>query len=194
MLLQASYYFNSYNMWLIVNCYWTSSSLPEVFCKKDVLKDFVEFTGKHLSQGLLFKKETLAKLFSCEFCEIFKNTFLHRTPSMAASDWTSSEPLMYLTDYLPVSRGWWGWGGEVKFTGSELFPYWLFRTKAKYFRNIVPPFFWEIIVAETDSFKHVRKNVQNFLNIGKFQRKILQKGSFSASNFKNYPDKYQSTQ
>ena len=25
-------------------------------------------------------------LFSCEFCEIFKNTFFHRTPLVAASD------------------------------------------------------------------------------------------------------------
>ena len=26
------------------------------------------------------KKETLAQVFSCEFCDISKNTFLHRTP------------------------------------------------------------------------------------------------------------------
>ena len=26
------------------------------------------------------KKETLAQVFSCEFCEIFKNIFFHRTP------------------------------------------------------------------------------------------------------------------
>ena len=26
------------------------------------------------------KKETLAEMFSCEFCEIFKSTFLYRTP------------------------------------------------------------------------------------------------------------------
>ena len=26
------------------------------------------------------KKETLGQLFSCEFCEISKNTFFHRTP------------------------------------------------------------------------------------------------------------------
>ena len=33
------------------------------------------------------KKDTLAQVFSCEFCEIFKNTFLHRTPLMVASDY-----------------------------------------------------------------------------------------------------------
>ena len=29
-------------------------------------------------------KETLAQVFSCEFCEISENTFSHRTPTMAA--------------------------------------------------------------------------------------------------------------
>ena len=32
-----------------------------------------------------FKKETLTQVFSCEFCEISKNTFSHRTPPVAAS-------------------------------------------------------------------------------------------------------------
>ena len=31
------------------------------------------------------KKETLAQVFSCEFCEISKNTFSYRTPPVAAS-------------------------------------------------------------------------------------------------------------
>ena len=45
--------------------------------KKGVLKNFAKFTGKHLCQSLFFNKvaETLAQVFSCEFCEIFKNTF-----------------------------------------------------------------------------------------------------------------------
>ena len=47
------------------------SSCPEVFCKKGVLRNFAKFTGKHLCQRLFFKKE----VFSCEFCEISKNTF-----------------------------------------------------------------------------------------------------------------------
>ena len=34
----------------------------------------------------LFIIITLAQVFSCEFCEISKNTFLHRTPLVAASD------------------------------------------------------------------------------------------------------------
>ena len=31
------------------------------------------------------KKETLAQLFSYEFCQIYKNTCYHRTPRVAAS-------------------------------------------------------------------------------------------------------------
>ena len=69
------------------------SSRPEVFCKKGVLRNFTKFTGKHLrqSQSLFFnkvdfiKKETLAEVFSCEFYEIFKNTFSYRIPLVAAS-------------------------------------------------------------------------------------------------------------
>ena len=34
---------------------------------------------------ILLKKETLAQVFSCEFCEISKNTFYYRTPLMAGS-------------------------------------------------------------------------------------------------------------
>ena len=33
----------------------------------------------------LIKKETLAQVFSCEFCEIFKNTIFYRIHPVAAS-------------------------------------------------------------------------------------------------------------
>ena len=32
------------------------------------------------------KKDTLTQVFSCESCEIFKNTIFYRTPLMAASE------------------------------------------------------------------------------------------------------------
>ena len=72
------------------------SSHPEVFCKKSVLRIFPKFTGKHLCQSLFFnkaaglrpatllKKETLAQVFSCEFCKIPKNNFSYSTPLVAA--------------------------------------------------------------------------------------------------------------
>ena len=51
-----------------------------------VLGNFARFTRKHLCQSLCFNKtaglacnfikiETLAQVFSCEFCEVSKNTF-----------------------------------------------------------------------------------------------------------------------
>ena len=64
------------------------SSCPEVFCKKGVIRNFAKFPGKHLCQSLFFltklqtdtcnfiKKDTLAQVFSCEFCKIYKTTFL----------------------------------------------------------------------------------------------------------------------
>ena len=63
------------------------SSHPEVFCEKGALKNFTKFTGKHVPACNFVKKETLAQVCSCEFCEIFKNTFLYRTTSVAASDY-----------------------------------------------------------------------------------------------------------
>ena len=57
-----------------------------MFCKICVLKNFVKFTGKQLCQSLLFNKvaglrlvtllkKRLWQMFSCEFREIFRNTF-----------------------------------------------------------------------------------------------------------------------
>ena len=71
--------------------------LPEVCCEKGVLRNFAKFTGKYLCQSLFFnnvagvacnfiKKETLAQMFSCEFCEISKNNFFYRTLLVAASE------------------------------------------------------------------------------------------------------------
>ena len=52
------------------------------------LSDFVLFTllvPEQSSRGNFIKKETLTKVFSCEFCKIPKNTFYYRTPLVAAS-------------------------------------------------------------------------------------------------------------
>ena len=57
-----------------------------------VLEYFTKFTGKHQSlfynkvRDLRPAKETLAHVFSCEFCEIFKNTFFYITPLAAVSE------------------------------------------------------------------------------------------------------------
>ena len=43
------------------------------------------FLIKLQTPATLLKKEALAQVFSCEFCEISKNTFSYRTPRVAAS-------------------------------------------------------------------------------------------------------------
>ena len=73
--------------WMLESFSWMSwSSHRRCSMWKGVLRNFTKFTGKQLFQGLFLskvagqvckfiKKETLAQVFSCEFCEIFKNTF-----------------------------------------------------------------------------------------------------------------------
>ena len=57
---------------------------------KGVVRNFAEFTRKHMRE----KNQTLAQVFSCEFCEICKNTFFaehHRTTASSYSSVNSSE-------------------------------------------------------------------------------------------------------
>ena len=70
------------------------SSWSQKFFKIGVLKNFTIFQGKHLCWSFfLIKlqtwttllKETPTQVFSCEYCEIFRNSFFHRTPPVAAS-------------------------------------------------------------------------------------------------------------
>ena len=69
--------------------------------KKGVLRNFTKFAGKHLCQSLFFnkvdserKKETLAQVFSCEFCEISKKTFF--TEHL----WTTASMLLHFANFL----------------------------------------------------------------------------------------------
>ena len=66
--------------------------------KKGVLKKFAKSIGKNLCQSLFFnkvagltcifiKKETLAQVSSCEFREIFKNTFFIEDLRATASEY-----------------------------------------------------------------------------------------------------------
>ena len=50
------------------------SSRPELFCKKKACN--------------FIKKKTLTQVFSCEFCQISRNTFFHRTPPAAAFEFS----------------------------------------------------------------------------------------------------------
>ena len=59
------------------------SSRRKCSVKIGVFKSFASFTGKHLLKSLFNKvanlrpyKETSPQVFSCEICEIFRNTYL----------------------------------------------------------------------------------------------------------------------
>ena len=58
----------------------TEKQSPEVFYKKTVLKSFSTFTGKHHH----YQKETPTQVFSCEYCEIFRNTYFEEYLRTAA--------------------------------------------------------------------------------------------------------------
>ena len=80
---------NSYTMLQIKEAVGRS----QMFFKIGVLKNFVNFSRKHLRWSLfliklhgwkclqLYEKETPTQLFSCEICEIFKNTPSRHTTS-----------------------------------------------------------------------------------------------------------------
>ena len=53
-----------------------------MFFKIDVLKNFAIFMEKHLYWSLFFNKVAdleARKVFSCEYCDIFKSDFFHRS-------------------------------------------------------------------------------------------------------------------
>ena len=73
-----------------------------------VKKVFLE-NSQNSQENTCARKETLAQVFSCEFCEISKNTFLYRTPLVAASViWstkrTNKKPLQLSFEVLYKSK------------------------------------------------------------------------------------------
>ena len=74
-------------------------SRPEVFCKKGVVRNFAKFTRKRLYQSLFLMKQ----VFSCDFCEILKNTFSYRTSPVAASENGIKNKKATKTEYFPCN-------------------------------------------------------------------------------------------
>ena len=74
--------------WLLCHDSFLQRQLPIGVLKQGVLRNFTKFTGNHLYESIFFifiKKDTLAQVFSSKFCESSKNSFLYRTPLVAAS-------------------------------------------------------------------------------------------------------------
>ena len=74
--------------------------------RKSVLRNFTKFTWKHLCQSLFcnfIEKETLTQVFSCEFCEISKNTLSYRTPLVAVS--VKKRLLLHMSSDSKIQNG-----------------------------------------------------------------------------------------
>ena len=85
------------NQQKIVCCKKDKNQPLEVSYKKTVLKHFVIFRGKYLFWSLflmrrraeslqLYYKETPAKVFFCDYCQISKNTYFEEHLRTAASE------------------------------------------------------------------------------------------------------------
>ena len=55
--------------------------------RPDVLLEILQYSQENTRPEVcnFIKIETMAQIFSCEFCEIFKNVFSYRTPPVAAA-------------------------------------------------------------------------------------------------------------
>ena len=64
--------------------------MAEPFTESVIHRCFVKKVFSTVFSGhrpaALLKEEALAQVFSCEFCEISKNAFSHRTPLVTASE------------------------------------------------------------------------------------------------------------
>ena len=105
---------NSLDVWLgdLYKHVATEAATRGVLNKMVLKKDVTKLTEKHLCQRLFFnkvaglrpllkrptllKKKTLTQLFSCEFCEIFKNTYC--TEHL----WTSASVKKFLTQWPDI--------------------------------------------------------------------------------------------
>ena len=84
----------------------TRSSHLMCSLREGVLRNFAKFTGKHLCQSLqaeacnFIKKETLAQVFSFEFCEFSKNTFF----TITSENWNSHTMYYWIEGIVSKSK------------------------------------------------------------------------------------------
>ena len=67
-----------------------------------------------LRLAILLKNESLAQVFSCEFCEVSKKTFFHRAPPVAASN-------PYRGSITRGKRIWFDFSGYARFNSGDRF-------------------------------------------------------------------------
>ena len=85
--LISSFCFRMNTLWVICMCWLTfvmKSILQRGNSNHEESPEGVLWKKVFLKISQLYKKETPIQVFSCEFCETFKNNFIYRTPLMAA--------------------------------------------------------------------------------------------------------------
>ena len=75
--------YKSCHSWFVNIC--PEAATRGVLWKKMLLEISQNSQENTCARASFIKKETLAQVFSSEFCEISKNTFFYRTPPLAAS-------------------------------------------------------------------------------------------------------------
>ena len=74
-----------YNLENLSKYYFPMYSFPFVYMKSVVDMRHSRVAVRESLAYNIIKKETLAQVFSCKFCEIFKKNFFYKTPLVAAS-------------------------------------------------------------------------------------------------------------
>ena len=99
-----------------------SGCCPELFCQNCVPKNFAKLTGKRLVRAYFnnfvggafsfIKKKTLPLVISCEFCEIFINTYFeghlwpsasNRVTALISSCWQKRQYTAWIAAFDPAS-------------------------------------------------------------------------------------------
>ena len=109
-IIQLYYFFTCPISRLFIHYLYSSYRTSHWRCsmKTGVFKNFAKFTVKHLCQSLFFNnaasQETVVQVFSCEFWEIFKNTFFteHRRVTAFAPNMIQITPNVFRRESLNI--------------------------------------------------------------------------------------------
>ena len=89
----------------------------EVFCKKDVLRNFTKFTGKHLCQSLFLNKVADLRCFPVNVAKFLRAPFLQNT---SASYYMITTQKLFNEVWIYTSTPpWWGSLSTKKFPPSR---------------------------------------------------------------------------
>ena len=92
---------NVFNTLVLKQVLWKTKTFLKIFRSSQVFLEISQNSQENTYARLL-KKETLAQVFSCEFCEISKNTFFYRTRLV---DWFWLLEYLFLVESRTIERG-----------------------------------------------------------------------------------------